>query len=168
MRKSKFKNKDSEIFFYQGPLSFDRITALLVDFEKIIKCYPVEKVRIKRLFSTAVEILENMQMHGVKYTEPLYPYFRVLYNNNLFCIESGNLMATSEVKFLQHNIDFLNQNFPSLTDVIKGNLLNRELSQKGGAGLGLYIVRRNSQGDIIYKSEMFDQNLSIFIIQVYI
>ena len=44
------------------------------------------------------------------------------------------------------------------------NLMNRELSAKGGAGLGLYIISRNSTSEISYKTEEIDSDYSHFCI----
>ncbi len=168
MTKPETQHKETEVYYYQGPLTFDRITIILSEFEKALLGFHIETKRFKRLFSTTVEMLENIQMHGMVYNQKNYPYFRVLYKDGIFTLEAANLMESAHVHSLKEKIDALNNEFPSLRELFKGPLMNNELSIKGGAGLGLYIIRRNILGDISYKIEPYIGGISVFVLKVFL
>ena len=157
---------DSELLFFQGVLTFDIVSNLLIKLEESVKPLGIEKLRYKRLFSSAVEILENIQMHGIANENGPCPSFKLIYRNNDLIIESCNVLQSTDKNALIEKIEYLNNNLPNLSEMFNLNLMNKKLSEKGGAGLGLYIIRRNSVEKINYKTETIDDKLSYFCISV--
>jgi hypothetical protein len=157
---------NSELLYFQGVVTFDIVSDLLNKLEESVKPLGIEKLRYKRLFSTAVEILENIQMHSMKLTEGPHPSFRLSFKNNEFKIESCNIIQSSDRANLVDKIEYLNNNLPNLSEMFNMNLMNKNLSEKGGAGLGLYIIRRNSTEKISYKTEPINDNHFYFCITV--
>lgn len=156
----------SELLYFQGVVTFDTVSGLLTKLEDSVKPLGIEKLRYKRLFSTAVEILENIQMHSLKLEEGPYPSFRLSFRNNEFLIESCNIIQSSDRENLVGKIEYLNNNLPNLSEMFSMNLMNKNLSEKGGAGLGLYIIRRNSAEKISYKTEPINDKQFYFCISV--
>lgn len=155
-----------ELLYFQGVVTFDTVSGLLTKLEEVVRPLGIEKLRYKRLFSTAVEILENIQMHSVKIENGPFPSFRLSFKENEFVIDSCNIIYSSDRETLIDKIDYLNNNLPNLSEMFSMNLINKNLSDKGGAGLGLYIIRRNSSEKISYKTEPINDKHYYFCISV--
>lgn len=156
----------NELLFFQGVVDFNIVSELLNKLEDVVRPLGIEKLRYKRLFSSVVEILENIQMHGIKTDAGPNPSFKLSFKNNEFIIESCNVIQEIDKETLINKIEYLNNNLPNLSEMFNMNLMNKKLSAKGGAGLGLYIVRRNSNNKISYKTEQINNKYSHFCITV--
>ncbi|MDD4746812.1 MAG: DUF6272 family protein [Salinivirgaceae bacterium] len=158
----------TELLFFQGIITFGVVSELLNKLEDIVLPLSIEKLRYKRLFSSAVEILENIQMHSIVNSDYPKPTFKLSLVNKEFRIESCNIMRNEDRENLEEKIHYLNKNLPNLSEMFSLNLMNRKLSEKGGAGLGLYIIRRNSAHEISFKTEGIDNDYAYFCISVLI
>ena len=162
-------NASKQLLAYDGEITFDKIEEILTLFtQKMPETdNPVCKIR---LFSIMVEGLENAFRHNFDSPEQ-NPQIKALLtqNNNKYVLSIGNRVDNNELKKLTNHIDELNQLSQSdIKKLYNKTIHHGQITEKGGAGLGLLKILRSSKeplkyvvSDIDGKSSFFDLLISI-------
>ena len=80
-----------------------------------------------------------------------------------YSIASGNAILTENVDALKSRIDHINSlDKEGLKDMYKQIMRNDDVSEKGGAGLGLLDMARKSGDQLSYQFDTIDMKLSFF------
>jgi hypothetical protein len=125
----------------------------------------------KKVYFILVEALQNITRHQ---SNPLQEklidgYFAIYKVNNRYMITSGNLIKPEDVEYLRNKIDSLNALSPEeLKQYYQQALSSSELSDKGGAGLGLLEIMRKSGNKLSYDFENINDDYSYFYFQTLI
>jgi hypothetical protein len=100
----------------------------------------------KRVFSITVEGLQNIKLHGKKTADgQLLGVFMLSYNKKEYDIRFGNLVSEHGKSHLEAEIAKINKmKEDELREYHKEVLFNGDISEKGGAGLGLIITAMKS------------------------
>ena len=132
-----------------------------------------EKVK-RKVFHVMVESLQNITKHAVptgkvKEEEAGRGIFVVTKGDGFYTIITGNLTSNESVVELSkilHNVNSLNKD--ELKDLYKKQIKNgRQLSERGGAGLGFIDIARKTGNPIDYNIiPMPDEENSFFILGV--
>jgi hypothetical protein len=164
---------DGEVMLaYEGEVSQSLILSLtgLIELE-IIKSGEEAKLQ-KQLFHTLVEGLQNIMKHA----DPLVGERVTMYSGRgvvmlirtptCYYVMVGNLVSSNRVPDLEQRLHTLkNANDDELKAMHRSCLRGNELSERGGAGLGLIDMARKAQ-EIDYSFEPITDDRHFYLLEV--
>jgi len=164
--------KDNLSFSYRGPFVED-LTHRIIDITEntIADNQGLPKINRKVSF-LLVECFQNIIKHGESVSEIQSQLedeglFHFKNSGHGFMINSINLVKSDEVEELVESVDLINSlDKDSLKAMYKKQLQENELSEKGGAGLGLIEIARKSGQKLDYEIEKLDDKISFFHQQI--
>jgi hypothetical protein len=125
----------------------------------------------KKVYFILVEALQNITRHQ---SNPLQEklidgYFSIYKVKDRYMITSGNIIKPEDEMYLKDKIDSLNAlNADELKALYQEALSTTELSEKGGAGLGLLEIIRKSGNKLSYDFENINDDYCYFYFQTMI
>jgi hypothetical protein len=162
------KEPSDIILFYQGRFDTKSTKSVLHLAERNIDSM-LEDPAIKRKVSNVlVECLQNVIKHGERIEDPdpskrNTPVLMIGREDQHYIIASGNAMFTKNIDSLKTRIDNINNlDKEGLKDLYKQIMRNNDVSEKGGAGLGLVDMARKSGGQLDYHFDTIDQQFTFF------
>ncbi len=164
--------EDNLCLLYNGNFS-DDITGKLIELSEynINNINSLSKMKKKASFLIA-ECFQNIVRHGESIDEENKKYFNegfFLTKNwqGIYYITSGNLIENIKIGNLERQLKKVNSlNKEELKILFREVLENQELTEKGGAGLGLIEMARKSGHKLEYLFEDFDDKFSFFYNQI--
>jgi len=127
----------------------------------------------KKVFSILVEILQNIYHHFEEVAmanekeDDVIMFVLARSETGNYCINSGNYMSRAHVPALQRRIEETNAlSQDELKEKYRQVLNNGNLSNKGGAGLGIIDIARKSGNKLEYNFNHYNDNLSFFSLTV--
>lgn len=141
--------------------------------QKMISEHEKETV-IRRLYHILVECLQNINRHA----EGFYPKehvedypgrgaLLVSKSDEFYRVITANLVRTEHAAVLKAFLDKINPlNRAELNEYYKTQLMNGDLSSKGGAGLGFIDIRRKTSRKLDFHFVEFDEEYSFFLCNV--
>ncbi|BDD09214.1 hypothetical protein FUAX_16460 [Fulvitalea axinellae] len=153
---SDIETGENVVFSYEGDLSVDGLDHAVKDFEGELMRLDESKPVRKRIFSVALEVLQNVFHHGDPFgrncaLEGSLVYFKVRRDAGHYYLLASNLLAETKVEYLRNKIDIVNGlNRSQLENVYRLRLGLGGMRRKKGAGLGLLFIRRRSEQKIEY------------------
>ncbi len=166
-----FKNteKDDLNYIYRGIFSEQITDSILALGETTLeKISTATKIK-RRVYLVMVEGLQNVTKHKNPHSQQLQnkDFFIIQHKSDNYYISTANLIDNSNVGTLKAQIDKINQLSPDeLKDLYKEILRFGQLSERGGAGLGLVDMARKSGNTLNYHFEKIDDRFSYFYLQV--
>ena len=163
-------HNDNLSFVYQGNFD-DKITDRIIDISESTIASKQEQHKISNKVSFLLaECFQNIIRHGDFHdglsTIPA-GIFVTRYINKSYYISSANLIANKYVEELRSKLELLNQMSPEdLKRLYIEVLTNNQLTNKGGAGLGLIEMARKSGQKLAFEFEEVDENYSYFYLQI--
>jgi hypothetical protein len=160
---------DNFCFFYRGEFS-DQITAQLfaISDSKFSDTKEMTSVR-KKVNFLMVECIQNIERHGIADPnyDPSLGYFSLRSRDNSFYLTSANIIATRVIESLQKTLDHVNElSEDELKQLYLQVLGQGELSEKGGAGLGIIEMARKSGNKLDYEFLPLNDEFSYFYLQL--
>ena len=159
---------------YKGLINRSIVDNILHELKTKLKILDLEVLTRKRIYSSAVECLDNIYRHSelnsnqskISLDNP--PYFSVERNNDGFAIETGNLVTNQEMKKLKKKLDELNElETAEVNDLYKETIMKSAgLTDKGGAGLGLIVIAKTTPRKLNYDFQPVNKNYSYFTLKV--
>ncbi len=117
----------------------------------------------KKTFHVLVEILQNVSKHSLETNGKREGIFLIGKKDNKFFVYTGNFISGVQVEPLSKHLDNLNiLNKEELLQLYKYTLHLGTTTSRGGAGLGLIDVARDSSEKMQYKFTKIDDNLSFY------
>lgn len=123
----------------------------------------------KRISFIMIECLQNITRHQEK------PQNTHLENTDLFILQkfknivyvsAGNVIKNETVPLLQDRLDnIINLSPEEIKEYYKDVLAKGEISNKGGAGLGILSMARRTDGNVFYKFKKIDEKYSYYYLQ---
>ncbi|MFA6404035.1 MAG: SiaB family protein kinase [Salinivirgaceae bacterium] len=158
------------IISFQGELTFEIIESLLNSAKQELDSLNLDLVVQKRLYSILVESLENSVKHRIPidFKRNHYPLEMnlQLYNNKIL-ITVCNYIKQSNAELIAQKIDEVNSlNRDGLNQLYRSSIAKARISDKGGAGLGIIEMARNSGQKINYKFVQEESELVFFILEL--
>jgi len=132
----------------------------------------INKTVVNRVFSVAVECLDNVLKHSEfvsddTVTKKFPARYTLIKEGETLVINIRNILLAKNVKELTNRLDKINLlNSEDLKKLYKSTLSKAEISEKGGAGLGLIITAKISRQKIIYEFEKVNEKLYYFVLQI--
>lgn len=158
-------------FTYRGPF-MDDFTSRIVDISEntIADSQGYSKIN-KKVSFLLVECFQNIIRHGENEGTENEPLKGGLFNfkniGDSYIINSINLVRNREIDSLRDQVELINSlNSIELKEMYKRQLNENDLSDKGGAGLGLIEIARRSGQKLKYEFEKRDELVSHFHQQV--
>jgi hypothetical protein len=158
--------------FYRGPF-VDQLTSDIIQFSEKALVTEQGDININRKVSyLLVECFQNVIKHGTNggsdddsgENEGLF----CLRNfDGFYIINSINRLRNDQVETIKAMVDKVNEmDEKDLKKMYIDRLVNNEISERGGAGLGLIELARKSGQKLIYRFEKADKHYSLFHQQV--
>jgi hypothetical protein len=161
------ENKENIILKYSGKLDYDIINELLEDLNNRLEKTDLSTLVRKRIYSTAVETLENIMRHAPKKKENnKLPQFCIKDNKDGIIVESCNVVSKKQQSILKERIDYINDNSKNLKKIFAEKLKNSNISVEGGAGLGVFIIGKNACEKISYSFQNLNKEESYFCLKI--
>ena len=162
------QKRDNLCFLYQGEFNDDITDRILSMSEyNLDNIGSLKKLKRKISFLMA-ESFQNIIRHGDSHTQNEKSGLFFARNiENSFYISSANTITDNQIEDLRNKIDKINElSEDELKNVYINVLANDDLSEKGGAGLGLIAVARKSGHGLDYTFEPLGNNKSLFYLGV--
>lgn len=165
------RSEDEIYLVYRGYIS-DELTNAFLDVSEntVVDTLGLTKVNRKASF-LLVESFQNMLKHthseSSSQREHEDALFHFRFDGKRFRINSINPILKSEEEALSRAVDEINRlDSVSLKNLYKDRLVQNELSEKGGAGLGLIEMARKSGQRLKYDFVDMDAEKSAFMQQI--
>lgn len=164
---------DGEVLLaYEGEVSQALILAMtgLIELE-VVKSGEDSKVQ-KQLFHTLVEGLQNIMKHADPITGERASLFSgrgvvmLIRTKASYFVLVGNIVLNSRIPDMQNRLERLkNANEDELKALHRASLKGNEITDKGGAGLGLIDMARKAQ-EINYSFQNINPERSFYLLEV--
>jgi hypothetical protein len=158
------------ILSYKGTISFEIIEDILSQFKDSMNEIEVDPVIKKRLFSIIVECMENTYRHKInmkKAGQYLQIELKLTHEDAGFLFEIGNYMNNENLTKLIERIEQVNSlDLDGLNHLYRQSISTARISDKGGAGLGLIEIARNSRHKINYSILEQNESISFFKFEI--
>ena len=164
-------NEDNIMLAFKGGVTSDLLTSLLqVAESKLESMEEPPKVK-KKIFNILVECFQNVYHHLDKTASiedvAQSAILMVGKEKDDYVIMTGNHMDLDKVHILKSKIDMVNgMDKDQLKSLYREVLNNEEISDKGGAGLGIIDIARRSGEKLDYEFKDIDSNQSYFSLKV--
>ncbi len=125
-----------------------------------------EKVTRRRVYHTIVEILQNMQRHTEELGEGS-GLFMIGRRDHIYYIITSNKILKANVQKLKEALDKINASSrDELKEMYKKQLLEGNISERGGAGLGLIDIARKTESKYEYLFLPINFELDYFVLKI--
>lgn len=150
------KHSPAIIHKYNGQLTFEIIEEILQESKRKLDALMLELVVKKRVYAVLVECLENTYKHNdsKSRTNPKHEEVELilLKQNKDFVVKVSNYVSTQNLSVLTNRIDKVNSlEYNELNALYRESISKARISEKGGAGLGIIEIARNSRQKIFYE-----------------
>ena len=167
-----YQNMQSKdiVLAYKGNVSEEMFNCLLQMAENKLDKIELKSRLKKKVFNILVEILQNIFHHfdwqGGDHDFPSI-VFLLSKDNSTYNIITGNHIAVTKVDALKAKIDAINaMSEDELKLVYRQTLYNGDVSDKGGAGLGIIDIVRRSGEKVKYDFRKVNEVYSFFSLEV--
>ncbi len=158
------------ILAYKGNLTHD-LFKNLIQLAEVKLDFTESNCKVKKkVFGVVVEILQNVYHHfeDQVISKNLFNItFTIRKVKSGYLILTGNPVSTNKIKYLQENLDTINNmSSKELKVNYRKSLGDQSFTSKGGAGLGLMNMARKSGSKVDYKFKPFNNDYSFFNLKV--
>ena len=150
-----------EVFSIQGKFTTSNTESHLRQIEKQLDLNKFSRTVKKRVYSLAVEMIQNIVHHGISCPDNVDSSFAVLSQLDSIHLISQNCIFAIDTNKLSLAIDTINRMSDAELRKYHVELLcDNDFSSKGGAGLGLVTLARKSDNKIVYSIEQMNSSTS--------
>ncbi len=167
--------RDNIILSFKGDITQDLLSSVYQIMESRMDTVQEEPRRKKKFYHILVECLQNVYHHmeslqeaDLKDSEERTAIFMIANGvGEQYIIITGNLILKNKVADLQSKLEKINtMNAEELRAYYLETLSNTELSDKGGAGLGMIDIARKSGHKINFSFNEVNDKYSFFSLAV--
>ena len=159
---------------HKGFISLDIIDNILHQLKTFLNNKEQQNKTIrKRVYSLSVECLDNIFKHsdlnekGHKFLDQYPPRFIVERIAGNYLIHTGNIVLNKNGEEIIKKLNLLNSlDENKVTELYLQSLANAEISEKGGAGLGLIVMSKFTGQHIKFDFEKINDTFSYFAMQL--
>ncbi len=153
---------------YTGNLAGATSEALLTLSEQAVLSTGSPMKRSRRVGHVLIEALQNVSRHGWVDAQGETPFFLTLEQTPLgFQIQTGNIVDFDMASELRERLAAVNgMSRDELRKAYVETLCEGELSERGGAGLGLLSMAKRSEGPLNYQFAECGSELFLFTLAV--
>ncbi|MCB9194826.1 MAG: hypothetical protein H6600_09650 [Flavobacteriales bacterium] len=160
------------LYAFHGEFNYSVVNTLLSDVKK--QLHNSSDIRTaKKTYKVLVECLENIHKHSARkeneFNDNNEGIFVLKKNDDGYTVAIGNSIINDEVVTLQSLLDQINSlDEESLKKMYREKIMNAEVSEKGGAGLGMIDIAMKSGSILDYKFEEYTSSKHFFSLKVLI
>lgn len=156
---------------YKGEMNHQIMRAFAFMANRKISEMAIPTATRKRVFHIMIECLQNITKHSDDYDEKEKQIGNGLFvvgkDRDSFYVITGNLVKNDKMIVLEDRIIKLNNATPpQLKKMFLQQMIEGELNEKGGAGLGLIDIARKSKRKLYYHLVPYDSNRHFFILSI--
>ena len=133
---------------YKGEMNHKMVQSFAFMVNNKIESLNVGTAVRKRVFHVCIECLQNIIKHGpaeLKKDTPTEGFFAVGQSEDAFFVVCGNTVNTEQMTNIESRIDILNRSTEAdLKRMFLQQMVEGEINERGGAGLGLIDIKRKS------------------------
>ncbi len=168
-------NPTTRVLDKSGIFSQEDINSILKELKDKLDTLLSDPTVNRRVYSAAVECLDNVLKHSEEkisndYSNKQKDYpsrFQLDDTGHSIVIYAGNKILNKNISSLMKQLEALNDLKPSnLNSLYKKKLLTAEISERGGAGLGLIIIAKIPGKKITYDFEKINNKFSYFSLKL--
>ncbi len=160
---SRVKNSDFE-YVYRGNFS-QRMSKKILNLAETNVKNTVDQTSLRnRIYFIMVEGLQNVTKHGEESVDSENTgLFAIQKNKDKYFVTTGNIIKKENEILLRPKLEQINLlEKDELSHLHKEILISGEISDKGGAGLGLIEMARKSGNRLLYDFKPVDENETFF------
>ncbi len=166
---------DEIILAFKGEITEELLTSVFQIMESRLEVSPAELRLKKKVNNILVECLQNVYHHMEDFAEDAKsddPNASAMFlicqdKDNHYRIVTGNHMLNTNVEKLKNRMDEINaMTKEELKTYYLESLKNTELSEKGGAGLGMIDMARKSGNKLDYRFDQLNDSISYFSLMI--
>ena len=168
------KDPSDVLLMYEGKFDRKSTKSVLHIAERNIDTVTDEPSVKRKVFNVLVECLQNVVKHGEKLEESdpsgiTIPMLMIGREPENYVIASGNAIKNNSVSPLKSRIEEINNlDKNGLKELYKDIMRSNDVSEKGGAGLGLVDMARKSGERFSYHFDKIDEDFSFFSFKIVI
>ena len=153
---------------YSGSLGTEVTDALLILTERAAAAAGCHRRQTRRIGHVLIEALQNVARHGWVDSEGETPFYMAVELTPLgFQIQTGNVVDFDSASELRERLATVNgMNRDELRRAYVETLCEGELTDRGGAGLGLIGMAKRAEGPLNYQFGDFQGELFLFTLSV--
>lgn len=164
-------NEDNIMLAFKGGITSDLLTSLLQAAENKLETVEVTPRVKKKIFNILVECFQNVYHHldNPEDFEDITQsaILMVGVEHNDFVIMTGNHIVNNKVQKLKDKIEMVNSmSEDELKALYREVLNNDEITDKGGAGLGIIDIARRSGEKLTFEFKDVNDTHSYFSLKV--
>lgn len=157
------------IIDFEGVVSFHTISNILPKLKDSLELMGEKVNTYKRLLTITIELLENCYRYidskfVLKSYQGDYPsYLRIIKQENIYHVESGNPILKEDVDALTSKLDLVNSlDEIGLRELYKQTISNGQFSVVGGAGLGFIEISKASGEKLSFSFDKIEQDIYFY------
>jgi Family of unknown function (DUF6272) len=118
----------------------------------------------KRITEISIELFQNIQRHSIDMQSS---YLTIEKTEACYSIKAMNRVHAKDIHSLANRLQTINTlNHSDLKRAYKQTLRQAALSEKGGAGLGLYRIALRSANQFVYAFQKIDTYIFSFSLEI--
>jgi hypothetical protein len=157
--------KERLLFVYRGVVTNENSVPLLMLLEKEMVNSEFGFVGRKRLFMFVLESLQNVSKHSNKSHHANMSLVVYSKTGSGYTVSTGNVLPSSGIAELKDKLEEINNiETKEIRNVYRQMLNTSELSEKGGAGLGLIEMAKKAGNKLDYDFIDLNNGYSYFIL----
>lgn len=152
------------ILHYVGDLSAGFASALSNRLERLLDSELDSKQAQRRFFSVFIEAIQNIRIHGCQDEDGHTHAGVIIYTRkNEICAKLLNVVSHAQARLLERRYDEVNQaNRQELKSRYLDLMKHGDVSEKGGAGLGIITIVLRSKNPSHYRLIPINKDYMIF------
>ena len=163
----RFMNDKNIFIINKGDFSQHTIVPILRMIDDNIQNFSERNYSRKKIFHVLVEILQNVSKHAYELQNTKEGIFMMGRNDDKFYIYTGNFILNTNVDTLKELLNSLNtMKKEQLDELYKLTLHLGVYTSKGGAGLGLIDIARDSADKLHFGFYPVDDKVSFYAVGV--
>lgn len=151
------------LFLYTGIYDYHTVNSHLVTLRQYLTTHIPKKKTIRDSYNILVECIENINRHGLSFkseeenNEAIYGYVMFASEDTKYTVYVGNFISGKDYVLFKKMFDeMITSDNEKLRDIYRNKLLNNELSEKQGMGIGLIDVISKSKEPVKFHSKLFE------------
>ena len=161
--------KGEVLINHYGPLSYEEIGFLLNKMTSLLERYNFGITIRKKVYSAMVESLENIYKHQdvIKGSNNYQPKFSLILEKDKVDLTCSNSLLKVKIGPLKERLEKVNQlDKAGLKEFYKEVILSGNVTQKGGAGLGIINIAKVTENKLNFTFTEIDGQHAYFTLGI--
>jgi len=128
-----------------------------------------EKATIRKVYSVLVETLQNITKHSDEIVDKFHigkGLFLIGEKDGIYYVITANKVTAQKKKYLEETVKLVNEaDRDELKSMYKKQITEGDISEKGGAGLGLIEIAKRTRNKLVYQFLPLDGESEFFILK---